>query len=152
MRVIIIKRGVEMRKLIIIAIIFDIVGLVVSTLMLITVSVLYAMLTVVLGIIGLAPLFAILYCFDTCEQNTADISYLYSKVKSFEKIDEKTIPSYSTAVKHNDIPKKPWKCIKCETVNKAEDTVCVNCKTEYSYLNPTFESEPKHKSRFVKFT
>ncbi len=140
-----------MKKLIYILIVIDIVSISIGFFMLISSSVFYSLLFVSFGILNIVPLFAIVSCLDSCERNTYDISYLYTKLKKLEKTAEEVIPAYSVAVKHNDSPKKSWKCLKCDTVNKPEDNVCTNCKTEYSYLNTTYDNNPKRKSRFVKF-
>ncbi len=139
-----------MKKLLYVLIAIDIFSLVVGVIFLLAENIIYAIVAAALGILNLVPLFAIVHCLDTTEQNTADISYLYYKLKKLET-EEETPISYSAPLKHSDSPKKPWKCLKCDTVNKAEDSICAGCKAEYNYLNPTFDSVPKKKSRFVKF-
>ncbi len=111
----------------------------------------YSLVFLGLGVLNLVPIIAIISCLDTTEQNSGDISYIYYKLKQMENESPSAVKTEAPAVKRNDSPKKPWKCIKCGTVNKAEDNICAGCNAEFDYLNPTYDSEPKRKSRFVKF-
>lgn len=141
-----------MKKWLYVLLVIDIISLIIVFFSLLANFTVFALVAVLSGILGLVPLFALIHCLDCVEQQGSDISYLYYKLKKLEK-EQGTLeePIISPALKHSDSPKKTWKCIKCDTVNKAEDSVCQGCNAEYTYLNPTFETEPKRKSRFVKF-
>ncbi len=95
-----------MKKALYILIAIDIFSLIIGVLFLLAVNIIYAIVTAALGILNLVPLFAIVHLLNITEENTADISYLYSKIKKIENLDADTPVAYSTALRHSDSPKK----------------------------------------------
>jgi len=116
----------------------------------------YAVVVLVLGILGLIPCFAIISCLYRIDSLEEDNYVLKYKIKCLEddvngerKLDTETHPELERLID----AQASWDCVKCGTVNKAGTTRCSNCKAEYSpMVNPThYPTKKKPKvSRWVK--
>ena len=117
-----------------------------------TSSIILSILTLFGAILEIALTVAVIYCLDNIEDLSSDFYYLQRKVKELENgIDPIKAAHHTPAVNHSEESKKTWKCIKCETVNKAGTTHCEKCGAEYSSIvNPTYDSNPEKMSRFLK--
>lgn len=148
------KGDVLMKKILYGILVVDILSLIYMFFMLISYSMIYALLAAALGGIGLVPLIALIHCLDSIDDLESEVAYLNYKLKKIEdglgeEIKENTVP----VANNSDTAIAPWKCIKCDTVNKAGTNQCANCKAPYSpFINPTDDPYAKKKvSRWVKY-
>ena len=143
-----------MKKLLYILLAIDVISLILAFFMILGTSMLYAVIFGLLGVLQLIPLIAIISNMDNIEKMQDDITYLHYKLKKFEDTNKENIDSSAPPVTNNpDTAVAPWKCVKCDTVNKANTNHCSNCKAPYSPLiNPTDNPYAKKKiSRWVKY-
>lgn len=143
-----------MKKILYGILVVDILSLIYAFFMLISHSMIYALLAAVLGSIGLVPLIALIHCLDSIDDLESEVSYLHYKIKKLEDNGEDVTKENTIPVANNrDTAIAPWKCIKCDTVNKAGTNQCSNCKAPYSpFINPTDDPYAKKKvSRWVKY-
>ncbi len=141
-----------MKLLLIILLIIQIISAVIVFFTTLSTSLLLSILTLFIAILQIVLTIAVIYCLDSIEDLRADYNILLDKL---HKIEDKNNPikvSHQTpALKQGEESKKTWKCIKCETVNKAGSKACEKCGAEYSsWINPTFDSNPNKMSRFLK--
>ena len=123
-------------------------------------SVLYSVLSAILGLIGLIPIFALISCLDDIEKIKYTQNKLLYQIKKLEDTltnnpdtENPIKTSENIAINLNkDTARGVWECVKCGTVNKAETDCCSNCKAPYSpWVNPTDGTLSKKKiSRWVK--
>lgn len=143
-----------MKKLLYIILTINIISLILAFFAILGSSFFYAILFGLLGILQLVPIIALISCMDNIENLQEDVSYLYYKLKHYEE-DTGNIPeSTSSPIANNpDTARATWKCVKCDTVNKANTNHCSNCKAPYSpFINPTDDPYAKKKiSRWVKY-
>ena len=131
--------------------IIDILAIAFGFITMLTASIIYAIILLALGILQLVPIIAIIYCLDNIEDHNYKISRLFLKLHQFEETKENDItPPVAEVGNKSDLP---WKCIKCETVNKAGATNCSNCGAKFlPEINPVFEPTPKGLKGFlIKF-
>lgn len=143
-----------MKKILYVILVINILSLIYAFFMLFANSFFYAVLVVVLGGIGLVPLIALIKCLDNIEDLESEVSYLRYKIKGIEDNSAEEIKENPLTVANNRYTANAtWKCIKCETVNKAGTNHCANCKAPYSpIINPTDDPYAKKKvSRWVKY-
>ena len=143
-----------MKKLLYILLIINIISLILAFFMLLANSLIYAIVFGLLGILQLIPLIAIISNMDNIEKLQDDVSYLYYKLKQIDDANIKNQDGTATPVANNpDTAIAPWKCVKCDTVNKANTNHCSNCKAPYSpFINPTDNPYAKKKiSRWIKY-
>ncbi len=143
-----------MKKLLYILLIINIISLILAFFMLLSYSLFYAIIFGLLGILQLIPLIAIITNMDNIEKLQDDVSYLYYKLKRMDDANNENKDSSAPPVTKNpDTAIAPWKCVKCDTVNKANTNHCSNCKAPYSpIVNPTDNPYAKKKiSRWVKY-
>lgn len=146
-----------MRKLLIVLLVINIITLGLGFFMILSNSLLYALIILGLGILELIPIIALISCIDNIEDLQYDNKYLHEKIRKLEDmINGETVSKEENHIHTNDgeyIASGVWECVKCGTVNKAKTTKCSNCNASYSpLLNPTDNPFIKRKkSRFVKF-
>lgn len=136
---------------------FNFLGLAITFFALLTTNWFYAIIVLVLGSLGLVPLYALISCLYRIDKLEDDNYVLQYKIKCLEddingerKVDNATHPELERLVD----AEATWDCVKCGTVNKAGTTRCSNCKAEYSpIVNPThYPTKKKPKvSRWVKY-
>lgn len=143
-----------MKRLLYILLVINIISLIIGILILMGNSLFYAVVFGALGVLQLIPLIAIISNMDNIEIMQDDLSYLYNKVRQIENANKNDddIPS-PPATNYKDTAIAPWKCVKCDTVNKANTNHCSNCKAPYSpFINPTDNPYAKKKiSRWIKY-
>ena len=145
-----------MKKLLVITLVLQGVGVVYGFLMLLASSFWFALIEAALGVLGMIPLFAII-------RNMEDIENLDFKLYSLKRdlvlLTEKLDPNTDVEEKHEPPAIQPgekakgsWECVKCHTVNKENTERCSNCGAAYdSAQNPTSNPfEKKQVSRFIK--
>ena len=143
-----------MKKLLYILLAINIISLILAFFMILGTSMIYAIIFGLLGVLQLIPLIAIISNMDNIENMQDDLSYLYNKVRQFEDANKnETDVSTPPATNYKDTAIAPWKCVKCDTINKANTNHCSNCKAPYSpFINPTDNPYAKKKiSRWVKY-
>ena len=143
-----------MKKILYGILVVDILSLTYAVLMLIGNSLFHAILVLVLGGISLVPIIALIHCLDSIENLESEVSYLHYKIKKLEDNGEDVTKENTVPIANNkDTAMAPWKCVKCDTVNKAGTNHCANCKAPYSpFVNPTDDPHAKKKvSRWVKY-
>ena len=143
-----------MKKLLYILLVINIISLILGFFMLLGNSFFYAIFFGLLGILQMIPIIAIISCLDNIENLQDDVAYLYYKLKHLEDSKKDNNDSATQPAANNpDTAIAPWKCVKCDTVNKAKTNHCSNCKAPYSPLiNPTDNPYAKKKiSRWVKY-
>ena len=131
-----------MRKLLYLILVLDVIGTIVGFFMTLSSSVLLAILVLVSGIIGLAPIYALISALDDIDMLKYDVSRLHSELYSIKKQEDEEetskVAHSSPSVQNKEVSKRNWQCIKCVTVNKAGTSKCSNCGAPYDpYLNPT---------------
>ena len=145
-----------MLKLLYINLIIDILTLVILFFMLLSTSVVYAVILVAVGLLGLVPIIVLINHVESIENLKIDFARLQSEVKrlkdSLSDNLEKTNENSISVLSNNETSKYVWECVKCGTVNKEATNHCSNCGAEYSsYVNPTDNPYKKRKlSRWVK--
>jgi len=150
------------KKLLYILLAIDIIAIALFFFFTIATSPLYSIIITLISLLGLAPIFALIYCLDYIEDMKYTQNKLLYKVKELEEslhnnnntnntTHENTINS--SANTNKDKAKAVWECIKCGTVNKPDTDCCSNCKAPYSpWVNPTDNPYAKKKiSRWVKY-
>lgn len=145
-----------MRKLLYILLGVKILAVAICFFMLISSSILYAVIFASLEILELIPIIAIIFCLDNIESLQDAYNSLFYKVKHMDDDINGTIRKETVeapSVTHQETARAVWECVKCGTVNKAETTHCANCKAEYSpIINPTDNPSVKKKiSRWIKY-
>ena len=137
-----------MKKCLYILLTIDILAIAFGFITMLTASIIYAFILLALGILQLVPIVAIIYCLDSIEDQKYTISQLYTKLYNLEETRENDItPPVAEVGNKSDLP---WKCVKCETVNKAGATNCSNCGAKFSpEINPVFEPTPKGLKGFL---
>lgn len=145
-----------MKKLLYITLILQGVGAVFGFFSLIASSFLLAVLEIVLGLLGMVPIFAIIKNMEDIE----DLDFkLYSLKRDVFLLTEKIEPQTDAeeiheapAVRHGEKAMGSWECVKCNTVNKENTERCLNCGAAYSPIyNPTSNPlEKKQISRWIK--
>lgn len=144
-----------MLKLLYIILIIDILTLVFSFFMLLSTSVVYAVIFITVGLLGLVPILVLINHIDSIENLKNDFSRLQSEVKRLTDALADNSPTNENRIPvllKNEPSKAVWECVKCGTVNKAGTNLCANCGAEYSpFVNPTDSHDKKKKlSRWVK--
>ncbi len=142
-----------MKKILYILLAINIFALAIAFFMLLSKSLWLAFVYLGIGAIGLVPTLAIIRCLDDVEDLHYQVTVLYEKLRKFENGNQEEIPFQNPEpfAHYGDKSDLTWKCIKCDTINKAGTTNCSNCNAEYSQeLNPTYISNPKKLSRFLK--
>ncbi len=143
-----------MKKILYILLVIDIISLVIGFFAILVNSIIYAVIFAVLGAVGLVPLLALIHCLDSIENLESEVSYLHYKIKKLEDNGEEAIKENTPPSADNkDTAIATWKCVKCDTVNKAGTNHCSNCKAPYSpFINPTDNPYAKKKvSRWIKY-
>ncbi len=145
-----------MKKLLYIILVINIISLILAFFMILGTSVFYAVIFALLGCLELVPIIALISCLDNIENLQADVSYHYYKFKQLEEKSLEENQDNTTAPPKTNNPDTAiatWKCVKCDTVNKAGTNHCANCKAPYSpFVNPTSDPNAKKKiSRWVKY-
>ena len=137
-----------MKKCLYILLIIDILAIVFGFITMLTASVIYAIVFLALGVLQLVPIIAIIFCLDNIEDHNYKISRLYLKLHHIEETKENDNPPPVAEI--GDKSDLPWKCIKCDTVNKAGATNCSNCGAKFlPEINPVFEPTPKGLKGFL---
>lgn len=149
------------KKFLYILLAVDIIAIVLFFFLTIANSPVYSIIITLISILGLSPIFALIYCLDYIEDLKYTQNKLLSKVKKLEDTLEETdnveifseANTYPAKSNHIDSAKAVWECVKCGTVNKANTNHCSNCKAPYSpFINPTSDPNAKKKiSRWVKY-
>lgn len=131
-----------MKKCLYILLIIDILAIACGFITMLTASIFYSIVFLALSILQLVPIIAIIYCLDNIEDHNYKISRLYLKLHHIEETKENdNTPPVAEIGDKSDLP---WKCIKCDTVNKAGATNCSNCGAKFlPEINPVFEPTPK---------
>ncbi len=117
-----------------------------------TESFLISVIALFSGILEITLTLAVTICLNEIDNLKADCSFLQKKLHNIEEQNNPTKVAYQTpANNYGEESKKPWKCVKCDTVNKAGTKYCENCNCEFSsWVNPTYDSNPAKMSRFLK--
>lgn len=137
-----------MKKCLYILLIIDILAIAVGFITMLTASVIYAIIFLALSILQLVPIIAIIYCLESIEDHNYKISQLYLKLHRLE--ETKTNDNTPPVAEVGDKSDLPWKCVKCETVNKSGATNCSNCGAKFlPEINPVFEPTPKGLKGFL---
>lgn len=149
------------KKFLYILLAVDIIAIILFFFLTIANSPVYSIILTSISILGLSPIFALIYCLDYIENLKYTQSKLLSKVKKLEDALEETedteifseANTYPAKSNNTDSAKAVWECVKCGTVNKPDTDCCSNCKAPYSpWINPTDDPYKKKKiSRWVKF-
>lgn len=137
-----------MKKCLYILFVIDVLAIACGFITMLTSSVIYAIIFLALGILQLVPIIAIIFCLDNIEDHNYKISRLYLKLHRIEETKENdNTPPVAEIGDKSDLP---WKCIKCDTVNKAGATNCSNCGAKFlPEINPVFEPTPKGLKGFL---
>ncbi len=143
-----------MRKLLYILLGINILTLAYGFFAILSSSIVYAVILLLLGILELIPIIAIISCIDDIEKLKDENSMLSYRLKKLENevLPEETVHNSFPELTHGDTAKAVWECVKCSTVNKAGTSHCSNCKAPYSpFINPTDNPYEKKKlSRWIK--
>ncbi len=137
-----------MKKCLYILFVIDVLAIACGFITMLTSSVIYAIIFLALGFLQLVPIIAIIFCLDNIEDHNYKISRLYLKLHHIEETKENdNTPPVAEIGDKSDLP---WKCIKCDTVNKAGATNCSNCGAKFlPEINPVFEPTPKGLKGFL---
>lgn len=137
-----------MKKCLYILFVIDVLAIACGFITMLTASVIYAIIFLALGFLQLVPIIAIIFCLDNIEDHNYKISRLYLKLHHIEETKENdNTPPVAEIGDKSDLP---WKCIKCDTVNKAGATNCSNCGAKFlPEINPVFEPTPKGLKGFL---
>lgn len=144
-----------MITLLYIILIIDILTLIISFFMLLSTSVLYAVIFAAVGLLGLVPILVLINHIESIENLKNDFLRLQSEVKRLSDALSGGYPTNETSASvsiKNEPSTAVWECVKCGTVNKAGTSLCSNCNAEYSpFVNPTDNPFKKKKvSRWIK--
>lgn len=144
-----------MLTLLYIILIIDILTLVFSFFMLLSTSVVYAVIFIAVGLLGLVPILVLINHIESIENLKNDFARLQIEVKRLTDALSDNSPTNENRIPvllKNEPSKTVWECVKCGTVNKAGTNLCTNCSAEYSpFVNPTDSHGKKKKlSRWVK--
>lgn len=144
-----------MLTLLYIILIIDILTLVFSFFMLLSTSVVYAVIFAAVGLLGLVPILVLINHVESIENLKNDFARLQSEIKRLTDALADSSPTNENKIPillKNEPSKAVWECVKCGTVNKADTNLCANCNAEYSpFINPTDSPYKKRKlSRWVK--
>ncbi|MBO7218283.1 MAG: hypothetical protein J6V50_06225 [Clostridia bacterium] len=145
-----------MKKLLFVTLILQGIGVVFGFFSLLATSFLLAVVELMLGLLGMIPIFAIIRNMEDIE----DLDFkLYSLKRDVLLLEEQVNPrtdiehTYEVPVAHHgEKAKGSWECVKCNTVNKENTERCLNCGAVYSSIyNPTSNpAEKKQVSRWIK--
>lgn len=137
-----------MKKCLYILFVIDVLAIACGFITMLTASVINAIIFLALGFLQLVPIIAIIFCLDNIEDHNYKISRLYLKLHHIEETKENdNTPPVAEIGDKSDLP---WKCIKCDTVNKAGATNCSNCGAKFlPEINPVFEPTPKGLKGFL---
>lgn len=142
-----------MKKCLYILFVIDVLAIACGFITMLTASVIYAIVFLALGFLQLVPIIAIIYCLNNIEDHIYKISQLYLKFHRLEEIKDNNDNDNPPIAEFGEKSNLPWKCIKCDTVNKAGATNCSNCGAKFiPEINPVFEPTPKgFKGFLLKF-
>ena len=145
-----------MKKLLVITLILQGIGVAYGFLILLATSFWLAVVELGLGILGMIPIFAIIKNMEDIE----DLDYrLYSLKKDVSILAEQVNPNSDAdytyeapSVHRGEKAKGSWECVKCNSVNKENTERCLSCGAAYSSVyNPTSNpAEKKQVSRWIK--
>lgn len=132
-----------MRKILYLILILDVLGIAVGFFMVLSQSILLAVLVLASGILSLVPIYALITALDDIDSLRDELSRLRSELRSREKqelsaTEQSAPPPAAPSAGNKHMATRNWQCIKCVTVNKTGTSKCSNCGTPYDpYLNPT---------------
>ena len=143
-----------MKKLLYLHIVVQIFIGVLNFISYLSVSLLYALLSLFVSSVSLIVPIILLKFLETSEQMQSELYRLRYNLEELRrelsgiKTDENA--GSNASVQSAEAAIGSWKCIKCETVNKEGATHCENCKSAYSSEdNPTSDpSKPKKLNRW----
>ena len=138
-----------MKKFLYAYIVLQVVSSITSFIALLSVSLVYALIVILVSLIGVAIPIAILKNMESAENLESEIFYLRSRVNALEKAmsaSGQQSESGAPAEEYNEVSLGNWKCIKCGTINKQGTSRCERCKAAYSHeFNPTDDPGKKKK-------
>lgn len=142
-----------MKKCLYILLVINILSIICAFFITLSTSIITALIILGLGILQLVPTVALIFCLDSIEEQNYKISQLYFKLYHLQEINESETTDNPPIAEIGKKSTLPWKCIKCETVNKAGATNCSNCGAKFlPEINPVFEPTPKGLKGFlIKF-
>ncbi len=143
-----------MKKLLYILLTIDIISLAIGFFASLSVSLIFSVIILLLGILNLVPIIAIISNIDNIENLYDELNSMKYKLKALSD-DNKPIDSENKSlptVGQKEKARGAWECVKCGTINKEGTDTCQNCKALYSpIINPTTNPfEKKNVSRWVK--
>ncbi len=142
-----------MRNLLKALLIVDIICIVIEFFVLLSNSLLLALLLIPLSVLGLVPLIAVIRNMDEIDDLRATLDRLRYEVKLLSDNSEPAKPHDDISLpERTETARGTWECLKCNTVNKAGTTRCSNCRAKYSaWANPTDNPYEKKKiSKWIK--
>ena len=115
-------------------------------------SVFLAIMYVAVDMLMVVLTYVVINNMNNIEELWAENSRLRFEVRKIKDLikDESTDEKLPPAIEYKESARGNWKCVKCDTVNKAGSSYCSNCRAEYSaFLNPT--EDPYKKKRFSRW-
>ncbi len=143
-----------MKKCLYVLLVLQILTLIAGFFMLLQQSIFLALVFVAIDALIVILTFAVINNMSNIEDLWVENSRLRAELKKIKDVmqegsEKEKLPPVT---ENKEAAHGTWKCVKCDTVNKAGTSYCSNCKAEYSaFLNPTdYSYKKKRFSRWIK--